>query len=216
LILVFSTAVAVATPTAIVAVVVATVTVAAVTITIAIAVAVVTAVLVATTDIKSVTATTVASAPAIVPVFSAAAISWLLFCTACWEYHTLSVRWDYHTVSGRRWDEYDTLSASRWEKPFGCDMLTAAATKKQQLAILMITDNQLCSTAPQRHRPLVCRQRGGSFATLQTYCQWSINTTVSYGGCILIPLWLVSHWLLVISCWLLVFGRFTLKTTTSW
>jgi hypothetical protein len=50
---------------------------------------------------------------------------------------------------------------------FSCVMrLTVAATKKQQLAILMIANLRLCSTAPQLRRRLVCRQRGLSFATL--------------------------------------------------
>jgi hypothetical protein len=53
--------------------------------------------------------------------------------------------------------------------PFGRVItLTAAATKKQQLAIVTIANLRLFSTAsqPQWHRQLVCYQRWPSFATL--------------------------------------------------
>ena len=93
-------------------------------------------------------------------------------------------------------------------------MLTAAATKKTTIGDTegrrLTTLVNSASTAPPIGRP----PKGPSFATLPTLptdCQWGIDATMPYGGCILIPLWLViSHWLLVVGCWSLVVGCWSL------
>jgi hypothetical protein len=54
--------------------------------------------------------------------------------------------------------------------------------------MMTIADLRLSSTAPQRRRQSVCRQRWPSFATLPTDCYWGVNAAVPYCGCILIPL----------------------------
>ncbi len=56
-------------------------------------------VVVAATDVKSITIATVASAANFVAAFSAAVFSWLLLSATCWAYDTLSVRWEYHSLS---------------------------------------------------------------------------------------------------------------------
>ncbi len=77
LIVVLSTAVAVATTTVVVAVVIGAVTVTTVTVTVAIAIAdaVLTAIVFAATDIRTVASATVPSAATIIATFSAAAFS---------------------------------------------------------------------------------------------------------------------------------------------
>ncbi len=103
-----------------------------------------------------------------------------------WEYDSLSVRWDHDSLSTVRW-EYDALSAVRL-----CyyTMVTAAQQGAKKTTIGNTDDRwstvlvNSASTTP----PLVCRQRGPSFAKLPTDCKWGINATMPYCGCILTPL----------------------------
>ncbi len=66
--------------------------------------------------------------------------------------------------------------------------LTAAATKTKPIGNYDDRNLRLSSTAPQRRRQSVCRQRWQSFATLPTDCYWGVNAAMPYCGCILIPL----------------------------